>query len=445
MINFNRVKKTFPGYSFFKFLSDLFHDYIFYRSVKYTGKKNIPKNKPLLFSPNHQNALMDPMAILSSRKFESSVFLARSDIFNNDLLGNLFVNLKILPVYRLRDGKEKLKLNEDIFNLSVEVLEMNKVLTIYPEAEHTPFRSVLQLKKGLMRVAFHTAAKNNFNIDLKIIPIGIYYENYWHYRSKLLVNYGKPISIIDYKQLYNENQQAALVKLKNDLYEAITQLAIHIKNKDDYNFYENCRELFDYSTAKNDNLNHKKIYDKFLTDKKNIKKIDDLKDKDADKYSLLKEKVTDYFEILKKNKLKDYLFDKPVTFIGNFIVSLLYVLLLPLKLAGFAYFAIPVCLPELLVKKFKDKQFHSSIRYVVSFFLPFIWAVLGFFILWIFVDLWWVKFVFFFAYIPLFVIWLEMRKLFKKIIGKWRFLFNSKARNELKNKRTEIMNLFDNI
>ena len=57
----------------------------FYKRVQAKGKKNIPHGKPIIFAANHQNALMDPLAILFTSP-EQSVFLTRADIFNNRIL-----------------------------------------------------------------------------------------------------------------------------------------------------------------------------------------------------------------------------------------------------------------------------------------------------------------------------------------------------------------------
>ncbi|HDQ16056.1 MAG TPA: hypothetical protein ENN45_03255, partial [Bacteroidetes bacterium] len=335
MIKLQNAKKIGPGYKFFKFLSDRYHDNLYYRRVEYTGVENIPENKPVLIGPNHQNALIDAMAILASKRSQAPVFLARSDIFSTDFLGNFFISLKILPVYRLRDGKDKLAKNEEIFDLSVEVLEENKVLVIFPEAEHTGYRSILTLKKGLMRVAYHTAEKNNFEIDLHIVPPGISYENYYKYRAKLLVNYGKPIRIVDYKEKYMENPQSALLILKKDLQEAIEGLAIHIKNKEHYETFENSRELYDFTVAAKENLNLKKLSDKFKCDKKIIAKFNNLVEQKPEKFTEYKIKITEYFSNLKKSKMKDYLFDNPISLTGNLVVSLLWLILSPLLITGF--------------------------------------------------------------------------------------------------------------
>jgi 1-acyl-sn-glycerol-3-phosphate acyltransferase len=441
-LNFRKVKKDSFGYFLLKFFVDWWLKKIFYKKLTVTGREFVPKNKPVLIGPNHQNALMDPMIIIASRN-DDPVFLARSDVFSSKIISEIFLFLKILPVYRIRDGREKLAKNEEIFEVSVEVLQKNKTLVLFPEAQHTSFRSLLQLKKGLMRIAFAAAEKSNFNLDLHIVPAGIVYSNYFNYRTKVLVNYGKPLNINDYKDLYLENQTQAYVKLRNDLRKRMIDLAIHIKNKEFYDVYEDAREIFDFYTAKKLSLNIKKDVDKFKTDKKIIEILDKAHDNSPEKFKEFAENVQNYSKKLKQTRLKDYLFDKKTNFLSLLINTILSIILLPLNFVGFLNFLLPVCSVELLVKKFKDAQFHSSVRFAVTMFSVLIWAIILFFITWALTDVWWIKFAVFGIQPLFFVFWFEYRRNWKKITGKWRFLFNSQTKNELKNLREEIFKFYE--
>ncbi len=444
MLNFNRITEDRTMYNLAKIWVDWWHNKYFYRKVTVVGTENIPANKPVLIGPNHQNALMDAMAILCLRK-DTPVFLTRSDIFEPDFMGKLFVFFKMLPVYRIRDGKDKLALNEKIFNISVEVLKSNKTLVVFPEAQHTPYRSLLKLKKGLMRIAFETAEKTNFEIDLNIIPTGIYYSNYFNYRSQLLVQYGKPIKITDYKELYNENPQAALFKLRNDLREKMIPLAIHIKHKDFYTQFEDAREIYDGFVAEKMQKNLSKPIEKFQTDKKIIDILDKTYDKEKENFDSFAKIQDKYVEELKKNKLKDYLFEKPWSKFKLSLITILGIILSPVYFIASLNFLIPIIFPEKLVRSFKDAQFHSSVRFVVSLFLIPIWYIIGFVLIWIFVKIWWIKFLFVIIQGFLFVFWLDFMRLYKKTIGHWRFIFKKKTRKKLFEQRKNLLSLFKNL
>ena len=60
---------------------------------------------------------MDPLAVMFSIN-KQIVFLARADIFKNKIAAKFLHFLKILPVFRIRDGKENLNNNDLTFDVS---------------------------------------------------------------------------------------------------------------------------------------------------------------------------------------------------------------------------------------------------------------------------------------------------------------------------------------
>lgn len=444
MIKYKKILKHNVFYYIGYFLSRFWHNVVFYKKVQFVDTDKIPVNEQVIIGSNHQNALLDPLANLYS-KIHFPTFLARSDLFSKKIVANLMLFLRILPIYRIRDGKENLSKNKDTFKYSIDIIRHKIPLIMYPEARHTDKRSLLPMKKGLSRIALLCAAEDNFEKDLYVVPAGITYSNYFNFRTNLLVIYDDPINVKKYKDLYNENPEKAFSKLRYDLYEKIIPLAIHIKNLEFYDEYESAREIFDYPYAKEKEKKLKKLYDKFLIDKEIIAKFDEYYEKDKEKFKVFAEKISSYTKKLKEAKLKDYLFDKPVNVLKNIILSLFVILMLPLHLLSYVNFLIPVGAPELLVKKFKDAQFHSSLRFAGNYLIIHLWALLWFVMLWIFTDIWWLKW----AIIPVLpfwqIGWFEMRRLIKKLIGQWRYTFNKKNREQLKSQRDELLKIFETI
>ena len=101
----------------------------FYSKFIVIGEENIPHASPVIFAPNHNNALMDALAILATIPHEDPiVFLARADMFNNKMAARLLTFTKIMPAFRMRDGVENLGRNQEIFDRCIEVLDNNKAL-----------------------------------------------------------------------------------------------------------------------------------------------------------------------------------------------------------------------------------------------------------------------------------------------------------------------------
>ncbi len=135
------IEKYSRGYALLKYVAGFWHNNIFYRKVIVLGRENINPDDHLIFAPNHQNALMDALAVLFTHKGQP-VFLARADIFKKKIIAAILYFLKILPVYRIRDGFSTLKGNDEIFNKTIDVLRNKNGLVILPEGDHAGFRTI---------------------------------------------------------------------------------------------------------------------------------------------------------------------------------------------------------------------------------------------------------------------------------------------------------------
>ena len=109
------------------FLKNIFRYYnrIYFRSVKIYGKNNIPTDGGVIFSPNHQGALLDPLVLASLTKGKITS-LTRSDIFGGPFQWFLDA-FYMLPVYRIRNGYSNLKKNDEIFAKCYEFTRAWKV------------------------------------------------------------------------------------------------------------------------------------------------------------------------------------------------------------------------------------------------------------------------------------------------------------------------------
>ncbi len=425
-----------------RLIVDFWFNTVFFRKVEVVGLENIPKDKPVLIAPIHRNAFIDDAAVLCTRK-DNPVFLARADIFEKKWLAKIFIFFRMVPVFRIRDGKHKLANNDMTFDVGAHVLENDNILIVFPEAAHTENNRMLPLKKGAIRIAFLAAQRTNFIKDIFIVPTGLYYDNIFHYRHKVLVQYGKPINILDYKDAYLDNPQKAMLKVREDLNRELIKLSIHIaKDNDDYEAINAARGIFRNYIAKKSGESLKSLKQAFDTDKLTVEILEKASEEKPDKFQEFKDTLQKYLNELERNKLRDYVFDRPWPWWKLIAASFLSVFFLPLYLLLWINFFIPACSPELIVKKFKDKIFHASVRFVGSLFLVLFWAILGGLLLGIFVK-WWIGLLFFFAQPFLFILWLDWRRLWKKILGNWRFRLGKF--NEIRVLRDKLFGFFNDF
>ncbi|RKR12321.1 1-acyl-sn-glycerol-3-phosphate acyltransferase [Maribacter vaceletii] len=205
--------------------------HFYFKKIKIHGVENVPKNKAVLFLPNHQNALIDALliAVSTGRK---PYFLVRSDVFAKPFLKKIFSFLRMLPIYRIRDGRSSLKNNEAIFNTCASLLCNKEDVLAFPEASHSLIRKVRPLSKGFTRILFAALHKNP-NLDIVIIPVGVNYKEAVSFPDKAALFFGNPIKITDW---YNsENLNESVTKIKDLVSNQLKKITTHIKDDENYN------------------------------------------------------------------------------------------------------------------------------------------------------------------------------------------------------------------
>ena len=205
--------------------------YGYHKKIIISGLEHIPKDKPVMFLPNHQSALIDVLLIATDCN-RKPYFLTRSDVFKGKLLKRMFSYFQMLPIYRMRDGRDTLSNNDAIFNSCAEILNRGEALLLFPEANHSLKRSVRPLSKGFTRILFRTFEMYP-ELDVQLIPVGFNYKHAAHFPDEVALCYGKPISA---RSLYDESDlNASVITIKNVITTSLENLTTHIPSNEDYN------------------------------------------------------------------------------------------------------------------------------------------------------------------------------------------------------------------
>ncbi|MDR2039523.1 MAG: 1-acyl-sn-glycerol-3-phosphate acyltransferase [Bacteroidales bacterium] len=231
-------KKTDQKATFYNILH-IYATFIFrrwFRTIEINGKENVPEDASVIFAPNHQNALMDAMSLLSSLP-KPIVFMARSDLFRKKAIDKILRSLNIIPAYRMREGYGNLKKNENSFEHAIRMLLDKNFFCLMPEGGQEETRTLRPLVKGIFRIAFAAQERLKDAESVKIVPVGIDYGNYDHSGSHLIVNYGKAIDVVEYYDSYSENPAVAQNQLRDELSKRMASLMLNIGTKEYYDCF----------------------------------------------------------------------------------------------------------------------------------------------------------------------------------------------------------------
>jgi 1-acyl-sn-glycerol-3-phosphate acyltransferase len=204
--------------------------YFYFKKIRLHRIADLPWGKPMLLLPNHQNALLDPLiiAVFAPRK---PFFLTRADVFVNPLLNQFFSLLQMLPVYRIRDGRDTLARNSAIFERCSSLLAGGEALVMFPEANHNLQRRVRPLSKGFTRILFHSLEKYP-EASIFLVPVGINYRNAAGFPDSVAYYFGHEVAGAPF---YNpiDSRNSSLI-LKTVVSDGLKQLTTHIPENMSY-------------------------------------------------------------------------------------------------------------------------------------------------------------------------------------------------------------------
>jgi 1-acyl-sn-glycerol-3-phosphate acyltransferase len=427
----------------------IFADWLIHKKVIVTGKEKIPRDKPIVFAPNHQNTLSDPMAVLLHTRFQP-VWLARADIFKSKTINAILKFLKIMPVYRMRDGKENLAKNDKTFADSIKVLENNFALALFPEAAHSGKRQMLSHKKAVPRIVFMAEEKTNFSLDIQIIPTGIYYSHYWKFDRTLIVNFGDPIPVQNYIEQLKKNPNAATLALREEIETSIQPLVLNIASKKFYDEFEIIRSIYGKHLLKRKKIKNTTI-NRFQTDQSLSNNLDELEINFPEETTKLVEAAKSYNTKLKQLKIRDWLVDKSKNGVWKlFLNKFVLIIGLPLFLYGALFNIIPfLFIDRLIRKKVKDWTFWSSFFLAAGIVLfPLVYFIELMAVGWLLPGTG-LKLLFLLSLPFSGKVAFKWYILFRKTMGRWRILrlkwFKSDVWKSLLNEKETIVEQLDNL
>ncbi|HTL81709.1 MAG TPA: 1-acyl-sn-glycerol-3-phosphate acyltransferase [Bacteroidia bacterium] len=359
----------------------MFYFYRFKRWKHVRGLENVPNNGPVILCSNHTNAFMDPI-MLGCAMNRRTWFLARSDVFRKKSLARFLGLLGIIPIYRLQEGVENLSRNDETFDKCAAMLEENKSIIIYSEGICVQERRLRKLKKGTARIAFGSEERHNFELGLKIVPVGMNYSaTPWKFRSRMFINFGKAIDMKEYVEQYRNDKPRAINAFTKDLEDRMRELLITIERPENDLVVEQLEEMLFAKRTAEKGLDVSNPAHTHEVTTEIAGKVNRLERESPHAMKEFRHEVKVYFEELKKKKLRDWILNEDdhrrIGFFSAIMFILFFITALPFYLFGLITNYIPYKVPWLVTKKIvKQVEWSASINGTIGVVLWQIWWLL---------------------------------------------------------------------
>lgn len=344
------------------------------------GVENIPSDGAVIFAPNHTNALMDALTVLAMAD-RTTVFVARADIFKNKYIAKLLYFFKLMPIMRMRDGRENLKKNEEIIRKAVEVLEAGVPFCIFCEGTHRMKHSLLPIVKGIFRIAFRCNDELKGDKPVYIVPVGIEYGSYTRYRNSLSINVGKAIDVTGFiGDSDDASMPELMVKLKTELAREMVKLFHYVPDDENYD------ALLDLSYIRTGRALARgdikpNPYSVMMENRQTVEKMTMMETENPALFHKTLDIMSRFAILRRKSNISD-----ESLYRANMKVYFLPKILLLLSLLPYALWCTVVSAPllamsEVMVCRLTDKAFSNSLRFVFAVLLMPLIAILLYVIL----------------------------------------------------------------
>ena len=328
--------------------------YTFFRRISSQHVNNIPTDTPVIFVSNHPNTMIDPLVVgtTCNRKL---FFFAKSTLFNNFFSKWLLPKLQLVPVYRRQDDPSQTNKNQDTFEKGFQILKNNGAFLIFPEGVSTGERTLSKIKTGAARIGFGAMVKNDWALDITMIPVGLSYSNAIKFKSNVIVRYGSPISLKEFRDQYDLNEFNVVNQLTQQIETALTKLTTNVNDLASEEIVSALELIYKKELMTDLGLDSKNKSDDFSATKGLVNGVEWYFKNKPERVEEFKEKFQNYQNHLSLLKLKDEFLDptnKSITLFERIQIIAYLTLGFPIYLYGVINNIIPYKLPRLIAKQF---------------------------------------------------------------------------------------------
>ena len=216
---------------------------VYFRRIEVTGLENVPRDSPVIFVLNHPNALVDPAFLLCLAP-RSVAFVAKAPLFHMPVIGYLVRALDSLPAYRRQDEGQDVSRNIETFTAARQLLARGITIGICPEGVSHDEPRLKPLKTGASRIAL-AAASSGAALDLKIVPVGLYYTEKTTFRSSALLYFaeGLPVKCVTLEP-DGTPPRDAVRELSDQIETALREVMLHAEQEEALSLIARAEQIF---------------------------------------------------------------------------------------------------------------------------------------------------------------------------------------------------------
>ncbi|KAJ7467072.1 hypothetical protein FB451DRAFT_1560983 [Mycena latifolia] len=181
----------------------------FFTEVRVIGGENVPKDGPIIVTATHHNMMLDPVILSYTFPYGRILnYWSKASLFVNPIVSYVLYSSGNIPVDR------KSKDRKVLLKGTMEALSKGYAVGLFPEGTSYTEPRIMQVKDGAAWAALEyskwmqeTPEKNLKPVV--VVPAAIVYTNKSKYRSDVIVEFGRPITMDSYMEQFTSETEGA--------------------------------------------------------------------------------------------------------------------------------------------------------------------------------------------------------------------------------------------
>ena len=211
---------------------------LFYSRIEVRGQEHLLQQGPAVFVLNHPNGLLDPVVLMAVIG-RPVTFWSKSTLFAVPVMGRIAARFGAVPIFRkadvglpggAADAEDMGRRNEATFAQCMDVLRAGGALALFPEGLTHSEPRLLPMRTGAARMALRAARDGGRDRSIRVVPVGLWYENNTRFRTAVLVAVGEPFAANDYADQHELDARLAVAAVTDRIEEGLRRVVLEAEN-----------------------------------------------------------------------------------------------------------------------------------------------------------------------------------------------------------------------
>lgn len=201
---------------------------VYFKKIYILNNRVIPRNKAVFLASNHPNGFLDGTIVAAVLTKPLYIFV-RGDVFRKKWSNFLLRGIKLIPIFRVRDGdvRQSVMENSKSYDQLYHMFRKKAQVMIFPESDSVPVKRLRGLKKGTARILLDMIGRDQGRMKVDVVPTGLNYSFYRSYGKELTMCFSPAINIEEIRA-NTKTDSEAMIQFTNKLHGEIARTVVSL-------------------------------------------------------------------------------------------------------------------------------------------------------------------------------------------------------------------------